>query len=277
MATVAMRGPLVPRPLRIVLLVAVLLIAYLGLAAAVQDEDGPWLAQGSAVSAAGSPAAELGPRRADPGTTDRSGRADPAVGPAVFADVDGLPLTLPHDEVLAVAYHEASRPEAIAMTPHGRLVANDNPSRFTPGADTVGPDYRVLSSRGRPRAPTSAVDIVVPGTATVTAPVTGTVVEVRRYVLYGSLEDWRVVIEPAARPDLHVVMIHLHEPRVRVSDRVEAGQTSLAVARALPFSSHVDYVLGEPSPHVHLEVKAATKPAPLDPHAPAVEPTEVLD
>jgi murein DD-endopeptidase MepM/ murein hydrolase activator NlpD len=193
---------------------------------------------------------------------------------AAFAAVDGLNLQLLHPKPLTIGFHEASQAEALELLPLGRLLANDNPTRFKAPNDMVGPEYRVLSSRGRAQAPTSAVDIVVPLGDAVTAPVSGTVTQVTEYPLYGRTRDWRVEITPADRPDLTVVLIHLLRPQVSVGDTVTAGESTIAVARLLPFDSHVDYVGKAKAPHVHLEVKASVEPTPLDPNAPALPAEE---
>jgi hypothetical protein len=272
-ATIATRRPAIPRPVLLALLTVVAALVYLGAIAA--NQTGEPLASGpGAVAASGRVAVAppaVPPRNAVT-AADRSRREDRRV----FGAVDGLELVLPHAEPLAIAFHEATRPEGLPLDPFGVLEANDNASRYVAPADADGPPYRVLSSRGRGRPATSAVDIVLPDGAMALAPVTGTVVDVRRYTLSGTLDDWRVVIEPAARPDLHLVMIHLHEPQVAVGDSVTAGTTPLAVARLLPFASHVDYTMGERHPHVHVEVKPATPPVPLDPNAPAVDPAAAL-
>jgi hypothetical protein len=115
------------------------------------------------------------------------------------------------------------------------------------------------------------VDVALSADALVVAPVTGQVVEVLEYALYGKIRDWRIVIESADRPDLHVVLVHLDDPRVAAGDTVTAGETPLAVVRQLPFTSHVDYVTDEPHPpHTHIEVKPGTPAEPLDPNAPAM-------
>lgn len=269
-ATVATRRPALPRPLLAGMLVAVLCLAYLGIVAAGQAQP----ADPQAAPAPTEDTEQAEPRRAT-AAADRSQRAP--VDDDVFGIVDDLQLHLPHGAPLSVAFHEATRPEALPIEPLGRLEANDNPTRFAAPADSDGPDYRVLSSRGRGRPATSAVDIVLPDGARAFAPVSGTVVEVRQYALSGKLQDWRVVIAPDGRRDLHVVLIHLHEPEVAEGDRVTAGATPIGVARLLPFTSHVDYVVGERHPHVHLEVKPATSAAPIDPNAPAVEPGAELD
>ncbi|MDP8969605.1 MAG: M23 family metallopeptidase, partial [Actinomycetota bacterium] len=193
-----------------------------------------------------------------------------------FAEVDGLALHLPHPRPVAVAFHEAGRAEALALAPVGRLVANDNPRSFVPGPDSDGPGYRILSSRGRARPPTSAVDVVVGAGDWVGAPVSGRVVEVREYALYGSQRDWRVVIEPAERPDLHLVLVHLYEPVVEVADRLRAGER-LAKARLLPLRSQVDSVTGRRLPHVHIEARAATEVDLVDPNEPALPADAALD
>lgn len=298
-APAATRSPRVPRWALVAALAALAALAYLGAVAARQTDadavlaqlpaaptrspadldEGPGTARGS-VSAradrsartAAAPAAGAAPAAA-PGAAPAGGQP----GTALFAEVDGLGLALPHSETVAVAFHEAARPEALELTPVGRLVANDNPTRYAPPQDSDGPAYRVLSSRGRPRPATSAADLVVPGGASALAPVSGTVVEVRQYVLYGSLRDWRVAIAPHGRPDLHVVLIHLHRPALVAGDEVEAGRTPVGVVRQLPFPSHVDYVTEQPSPHLHLEVKPATAPQPHDPNEPAMDARERLE
>lgn len=277
----------VPRWLTLLLVLGAAAVTYLAVAASAQGDRGALVAHAPAAPEA--PAAEAQPRR---DLADRADRAERSGrGPAlddevtvagvpaatVFARVDGLDLALPHDEPVAVAFHEASRPDALELAPIGRLAGNDNATTYTPPPDGDGPAYHVLSSRGRARPATSGVDVVVPAGGTAAAPVTGTVVEAREYLLYGNLRDWRVVIRPDARPDLHVVLIHLHEPNVEQGDRVEAGGAALAVVRQLPFASHVDYLVGERTPHVHVEVRPATAPKPHDPNEPAMDAGERLE
>lgn len=260
----ATRRPLIPRPVVVVTALAIGVIAYLGIVAAGQTGPDPLLAEPLP------PAAAQDSRR-DVVSVDRSARSAAA---GVFAEVDGLSLILPYEQPLTVAFHEASQAEALALQPVGSLEANDNAAKFTASADEPGPVYRILSSRGRGRPATSAVDVAVPNGKLATSPVTGTVVEVREYALYGGLDDWRVVVQPDLRPDLHVVLIHLHEPHVEVGDAVIAGRSKVGLPRLLPFTSHVDYVLDDEHPHVHMEVKAAGQVAPLDPNVRAVEASE---
>lgn len=269
----ATRRPVIPRPLLVAVLVVAVALTYLGAAANGQVDEVADLAHRAALPAPGTATADAddGPRR-EGSTVARSGRSEPA---QAFAQVEDLALHLMNEDVLAVAFHEATMSEALPLEPVGVLEANDNPTKFAAPPDVEGPDYRVLSSRGRGRPATSAADVVIPDGAMAHAPVTGEVVEVRQYALYGGTNDWRVVIRPDARKDLHVVMIHLHGPQVEIGDRVTAGVSPIGLPRLLPFTSHVDYTLDGRNPHIHLEVKAATTAAPLDPNAPAIPADEL--
>jgi hypothetical protein len=158
----------------------------------------------------------------------------------------------------AVLYHEASKPEALGLTPYGRCIRNANRTKFRSDPNAPpGPDFAVMASRGRPHPATSAVDVVVEPGREVFAPVTGTVVGLRRYVLYGAYEDARIAIRPEDAPSTIVVMIHVDAVGVAKGQRVVASITPLGQARHFPFRSQVDdYVRGE-YPHVHMEVKHA--------------------
>lgn len=254
-----------PRWLTLALAMSVAILLWVGVTANKQVDPAP--------VAAAPLQSDVPVRPVVEGRVSRSGRA----APATFAAVEDLALAVPHTRAVEIAFHEASQAEALPLVPTGRLVANDNATRFTAPADTTGPSYRVLSSRGRPRPPTSAVDIVVPKGDALMSPVDGTVTSVTEYPLYGRVHDWRVEITPTARPDLTVVMIHLLEPSVGVDTEVVAGRTPIGQARLLPFDSHVDYVLETKQPHVHLEVKPSVATDPIDPNEPARPADEAED
>jgi murein DD-endopeptidase MepM/ murein hydrolase activator NlpD len=155
-----------------------------------------------------------------------------------------------------VAYHEASYAEAKAMRPLGRCVRNANRTKFAVGKATPGPEYMVMSSRGRPHPATSAVDVAMRPRTSVLAPVSGTVVGVKKYYLYGRYLDYRIAIRPTGVNGLRVVLIHVDRVRVRQGSTVTAGVTVLAVPRVFPFHSQVNTYVKSDVPHVHLEVKA---------------------
>ena len=77
----------------------------------------------------------------------------------------------------------------------------------------------------------SAIDCGAPVGATVYAPVSGTVVLVKEYKLYGEYDDIQVHIQPEGRSDLDVVLIHLTDASVKAGDTVVAGVTPIARIR----------------------------------------------
>ncbi len=82
-----------------------------------------------------------------------------------------------------------------------------------------------------PGKPDTAADVgAKPGSA-VFSPVTGTVVKVKKYKLYGKWDDYELHIQPDGHPGLDVVMIHVTDVCCRPGDRVLAG-----VTRSRPFA-----------------------------------------
>lgn len=183
------------------------------------------------------------------------------IQPVPFSRVQGLVLALPVPHPEVVGYHQAYYADAQVQHPIGHLVRNQNTYMFEAPPDTNGPPYRILPSRGRGTPATSAVDMVVKRTAEVASPVTGHVVQAKRYRLYGAYRDWRIEIAPEGYPDLRVVMIHLTNVRVRRGDQVSATLTVIGQARKLPFRSQVDD-FGGGDPHVHIEVKKLPQKGP---------------
>ncbi|HEX2029502.1 MAG TPA: M23 family metallopeptidase, partial [Nitriliruptorales bacterium] len=168
-----------------------------------------------------------------------------------------LQMWTPSADPVLVGFHEAYSAQAFGLLPMGHAVAIDNP-RFhgTPDRPT-GQDYAVLSSRGRRPEATSAVDVVMRPGEPVRAVVTGTVIDARPNLLYGTYPDGRVSIRSAERPDLVVTMLHISGLQVAPGQHVLAGDTIVAGgATQFPFVSHVDkYLDGAPHPHVHVEIK----------------------
>jgi hypothetical protein len=179
----------------------------------------------------------------------------PPPGTAAFASVRGVTLYLPVRSPIAVGYHEASLPDALALRPLGRCAHDYNRTKFVPPRASDGPEYLVMSSRGRPHPATSAADVALLPDVAVLAPVTGTVKSVKTYRLYGAYPDLRLAITPDGHPRFRVVLIHVRALLVRPGDVVFAGVTRIARVRVFPFSSQVNDYIGPGIPHVHIEVK----------------------
>jgi hypothetical protein len=179
-----------------------------------------------------------------------------------FARAKGVTLFLPGQDPRLIAYHEASYDDAATLRPIGRLHRNASRTKFDPPPDEDGPPYTVMSSRGRGTPATSAVDVVMrPGTR-VRSPVSGVVVQVKPYRLYGKYPDERVEISVDGHADVHVVMIHLAHVRIRRGDEVSATLSVIGVPRVFPFLSQVDDYVSGGDPHVHIEIKKPSSTAP---------------
>ncbi len=156
---------------------------------------------------------------------------------AVFASTGGVPIHTPTRHLRLIGFHQASFAAARQLTTHDRV------------------PMRTLPSRGRPTASRSAADISMTNGRPVLAPVTGTVVEVQHYALYGRYADARVRIVPDANPQMLVTALHVTGPTVRVGDRVQGGKDTIArSATKFPFVSQIDEFAGD-HPHVHIEIR----------------------
>ncbi|MBW3619376.1 MAG: M23 family metallopeptidase [Actinobacteria bacterium] len=115
---------------------------------------------------------------------------------------------------------------------------------------------RKLPSRGRGTPGTSAVDIAMDAGDPVRAPVTGRVVAVEPYALYGKYPDFRLRFVPDDDPGMLVSVIHVTDPKVRPGQRVQGGVDVIAGgARKLPFVSQIDVNGGGNRAHVHIEMR----------------------
>lgn len=208
---------------------------------------------------------------ATPAERDSSSGA-PSLGPRgpvpMARHASGLELLTPSAAPLLVGFHEASTPHAEGLEPVGRPVGASGRAAVGPSegpADApVGASYVVMESRGRPFGSTSSIDVAVPEGLEILAPVSGTVLVVEPYRLYGRHDDVRIEIVPDAAPGLRVVLIHLVEATVAPGERVLAGETVIAASgRRLPFASQIDEAVGSPVAHVHVEVQPIDAPRPF--------------
>ena len=103
-----------------------------------------------------------------------------------------------------------------------------------------------------------------PGTAAL-APVTGTVVLVRDYMLYDQVPDVEIHIQPDGHPELDCVMIHTTDPTVKAGDHIDGGLTEICKVRDIE-KDLTDVQLGFFTPdgvggnHVHVQINDANYP-----------------
>jgi hypothetical protein len=116
--------------------------------------------------------------------------------------------------------------------------------------------------RARPGKPDTAADVGAKPGSSVISPVTGTVVKLKSYKLYGKWADYEMHIQPDGYPSIDIVMIHVADPEVKVGARVIGGVTTVAHVRK--FSDKVTDQLAQyvkdGGDHVHLQVNDADYP-----------------
>ncbi|TLM72188.1 MAG: M23 family metallopeptidase [Actinobacteria bacterium] len=212
---------------------------------------------------------------------------DPNVEPTpVFASYRSLRLNLPvpYTALTAIAYHQASSEKALAMT---SLLPNADMSKAiklktsakyvfsTDASGTSLPDGIPSVLKGevlrlwrshRTGATDRCADVgAKPGTA-VFAPVTGTVLLVRPYDLYGKYTDYELHIKPDGWPEIDCVLIHIDKVGVKPGDRVIGGATQVAQVRLL--SDRVPHQLGEyvagGGDHTHLQLNKLAVPGKIE-------------
>lgn len=207
-----------------------------------------------------------------------AGQSEPE-GPAtpLFATYRSLQLHLvvAEQDLTELAFHQAARPNALpmesllpdadpALADHkrgtGRVVPNRDPDAAEPAI--LGGEVIRMWRASRSGPPNTAVDVGALAGAPVFAPVTGTVIEVKLYQLYGAHEDLEIHIQPTGWPEIDLVIIHVTDSTVHAGDLVVGGITRIASVRLL--SDRVNHQLADYTPdsgdHIHMQLNRVEKP-----------------
>ena len=169
--------------------------------------------------------------------TARLGAAGPPAA-EIIAVQGELPIQLPvaQDRLTAVGYHAAGA-DALPLKPLGR---QKNEGLFTRvfhrifGGGGSGIGWFQLPGGEGPS--TGAVDVGAPVGTDVYAPVSGTVVSIRAYVLDGRKYGNVIQIQPDKSPSLVVMATHLSaDPALTVGSPLTAGTTR--IGQIVDFSS----------------------------------------
>lgn len=218
----------------------------------------------ASLMAGGTQMAATGARTLIPGGGATAGMVEV---PAAFAAVEDLALHLPSREHEGVIFSEADAVDMLPLAPVGEMVSNANPA-FDAVTSFEGPGYHVAEPLTGVRPATGLARILLAPGAEVLSPVTGKVVAVDEYSTADGGRDWRVVVLPATRQDLHVVIRRIDAPTVTVGQSVGVGQDVLGAVRASTARATDANPLGLPS--AWISVRPAFDPDIIDPHAPAV-------
>jgi biotin carboxyl carrier protein len=222
----------------------------------------------------------------------RSANKAPAPTP-YFASYGRLKLRLPVEtkRLTEIGFHQASYPWAMRMkTPlkdatnadaRGKQGTGRETSTQPTGADAFLVGRVIRMWRNRPGKPDTAGDVgAKPGSAVI-SPVTGTVVKIKSYKLYGKWADYEMHITPDGFDNIDIVMIHISNPTVKVGQRVDAGITRVGAVRKLSdkVTDQLAQYVKDGGDHVHLQVNDASYPGykGLDGAVEPEEPTATTD
>ena len=164
-------------------------------------------------------------------------------------------------DALTTRLVEATNTEVMAAGGTGRVV-DEQPT----GDEWMTGEFIRCFRSGNGGPKMSAIDCGGPVGATVYAPVSGTVVRVKKYDLYGNPDypDIQVHIQPEGRSDIDVVLIHLENPEVKEGDQVIGGVTPLAQIRDVYAYIGEEMQLkqytaaGDNGNHTHIQINDAT-------------------
>lgn len=196
----------------------------------------------------------------------------------VFAAYGGIEfrVPVPCDDLVDIAFHQASYSYARHLKTQLPTWATDDAANKKGTGRTVATNvadaqgwltgYVLRLWRNRPGSPDSAADVGAPAGSPVLAPVTGTVLLVKRYKLYEKYDDVQIHIRPEGHSDLDVVLIHIIDPTVEVGDLVTGGVTPIGAVRRLSNRMHLqlsDFVPGD-GDHTHMQLNKV-KPGTTEP------------
>jgi hypothetical protein len=220
------------------------------------------------------------PRRAGTVPADPTAPSVNAVNPAssptpYFASYKKLKLRLPVtvDTLTEAGFHQASYSYARhlkSLVPYGdaekakkQRTTHRDASEQDRGTDAVLTGVVLKLWRNRPGKPDTAVDVGANAGSTVFAPVTGTVVKVKKFDLYSKYPDVEIHIQPDGYPTLDVVMIHVDNVICRPGDKVVGGVTPIAQIRDLDprIGPQLKSYTRNGGTHTHVQVNDATHPS----------------
>lgn len=177
-----------------------------------------------------------------------------------IASADKTPIYLPFDKskLTLIGYHRAYNPRSVEMIPLGTMLERDVTLKTDPKVLTDNWKKLIYvemprSDREGPR--NSAIDIGAAHGTVFNSPVTGTVVKIKPYKLYGQYSDYELHIMPSGYKDRHVILIHIDNLMVNVGDYVLAGKTKVGKIRNTSqfFHEQITDYSKKASDHLHVQ------------------------
>lgn len=220
-----------------------------------------------------------------PPAARRSGAPDPTVGQLrsllpnpdptpIIATRRKLDLRLPvrTESLTELGFHQASYDYALSMDtplPFADMTkakkeksTHRDLSKQQEGPRAVLTGKALVMWRSRPGRPDTAVDVGAKPGSDVLAPVTGTVVKVKKYKLYGKYDDYEIHIRPTGFAGIDCVMIHIADVSVKPGATVAAGVSRIGAIRKLSHRERLqlgNYTRGG-GDHTHVQLNDISHP-----------------
>lgn len=194
----------------------------------------------------------------------------------LIAEYQGLKIHSPisANHITEIEFHQASYDTSLPLTPLITIIDAEE------AADQRGTTHTLAEQQPTGNEPLiaeavstwrldsfgdemTAVDVgALTGTA-VYAPISGTVVKIKAYSLYGLIDDFELHFQDPQHPELDIVVLHVDELTVKVGDTVIGGCTKIATIRNI--GEVIDNNLanftapGDPGNHCHVQVNDAAR------------------
>lgn len=175
-----------------------------------------------------------------------------------FARLRDRNLLLPVESKYAtiIAYQAVSDERAIAVTPIGEHANANALLRFFRGIFSSEPLVRYYILDGPYGQESTSVMIGAPAGSPVTSPISGSVIAVKEYMLYGKYPDVQIDIRPEQMSGVTVSLLFIEDPVISIGDIVTAGRTQLGKVRECPedLGQSLAIYTHEAGAHVYMQV-----------------------
>ncbi|OFW56750.1 MAG: hypothetical protein A2133_12270 [Actinobacteria bacterium RBG_16_64_13] len=174
-----------------------------------------------------------------------------------FARLGDRNLLLPVDasDATIIAYQSLSDERAVALTPIGDQANANSVIRFFRGIFSSDPPIRYYLLKSSEGEGTTSVLVGAPAGSPVFAPISGVVIAVKEYMLYGKHTDVQIDIRPEKTSGITVTLLFVSDPVVSIGDIVTAGKTQLGNVRECPqeLAENLAVYTHDSGSHVYLQ------------------------
>jgi hypothetical protein len=193
---------------------------------------------------------------------------------ASYGDLQIHSPIVPRD-LTEIEFHQATYDTALRLTPlvtivdleeatenHGtkRIPYQEQPFGAVPLVAEAVSTWR-LDSEGDEM---TSIDVGATTGTVAYAPISGTVVKILTYSLYGLIDDYELHIQSPDYPELDILVLHLEQLTVKVGDEVIGGCTRIGKVRDLAAAGIDNNLMNitepdDPGNHCHVQVNDATR------------------